>query len=854
MREGSRSPYRLSTALTAFAVLCTFLCSGSARAELSARSQVGSGPLAVQESAQWTVILEGSGTSAPEPEFRNPNWAQITHVGTEQSMRIENGRMSSAVVYRFLVVPLRSGRHALPAVTFRVGQSRVTTEPVPVSVVQESMPRQLSPGGDESLRLVVSLGASECVVGEAVRMTVRFYQATRLSQQQYWGPATPGFWAEPTSEPRSYYLEEGGRRWLVTESHAFLYPTVTGELTVGTARMLCLLETAPGRTTTPLQLGSPREEIVTVESEPVSIRVVDLPAAGRPSSFAAGVGAFQLGVRTGRDSIRADETIELLVELSGTGNLRIAGTPEWDELDDFEIYARRTEDDIDLTGEVPHGSRRTYYSLLPRRQGMLEVPALSYGFYTPGEGYRRVGVAARAIHVGPPIGRLAGAGSVVPLTVPEGVVRPPRSWLGWLASGIGAIGLAWAVAWLVRLHRGRRSSAAGRHAARRAELAALAKSASPAEFLRQAEAWLSREAPSAGGEAGAARSMLLERVRGLRYGGQESGATVRDVAAALDRQVREAERTTGSRRPFAIWLLLAAAILCLAGGAGFGMLRWRAQAPTAAFLDGWSAAVQSLEDGADRAAEEALDGLWRDGWRGGPLAAQAALAALHGRRLGRAALWMERARREDPGHPFVQTVRRTLDEEGALPGHPEGLAARWSPRDAALITVVILLLAQLAWIRAWLGGRFWRWPAAVLSVAAAAAAVTAATLAAAGFGERAGVLQRSSPLHAEPGGIADLDLEAGRLVEVFEGKDGFRRVGLGGGLEGWVREADVVAVRVAPAAGEGTAQGSVGFAGNGLGNRDKAPEPGVQRLQARAQAGRQTRARPRRRRSHGSPR
>ena len=790
---------RLATAGASATILTLLgLLPGSAEAELSARSQIAGGPLAVQESVEWTVILEGSGTTAPEPEFRDPSWAQITHMGTEQSVRFENGRMSSAVVYRFLIVPLQAGRQTLPPVTFRVGQSRVSTQAVPVTVLQESMPRELPRGGDDELRLVVSLGAEHCVVGEAVRMTVRFYQATRLSQQQYWGPATPGFWAEPTSEPRSYYLQEGGRRWLVTESHAFLYPTVTGELTIGAARMLCLLERHPGRLTTPSQLGSPQEEVVTVESQPVSIRVQDLPASGRPSDFAAGVGRFELGVRAGRDSIRADETVELVVELSGAGNLRIAGAPEWETLEDFEIYARRTEDDLDLAGETPRGSRRTYYSLLPRRQGNLEVPALRYAFYTPGEGYQRLAIPARTVHVGPPLGRLAGAGSVVPLAVPIAVVVPPRPWLGWIASGLGAIGLLWAGAWLARARRARRGSAAGRHARRRAELESLSRTAPVADFLREAETWLAHEAPAAmGGESAGAREVLLKRVRGLRYGGQESRAEVRDLAAALDRQVRGAERASRQRDPMAAWALLTVSMLTVVGGAAFGVIRWRAQAPPAELLDRWQSATQSLRDGADRDAEETLLHVWRDGWRGGPLAAQAALAALHGRRLGRAALWMERARREDPDHPFVREVRRTLDEEGALPGHPEGLAARWPARGVALVTLVLLVAGQLCWTRVWLGQRAWLWPALAFTVVAGVGTVTAVALARAGFGERAGVLQRSSPLHAEPGGAADLDLEAGRLVEVFEAKDGFRRVGLGGGLVGWVREDDVVAVRTA---------------------------------------------------------
>ena len=43
-------------------------------------------------------------------------------------------------------------------------------------------------------------------------------------------------------------------------------------------------------------------------------------------------------------------------------------------------------------------------------------------------------------------------------------------------------------------------------------------------------------------------------------------------------------------------------------------------------------------------------------------------------------------------------------------------------------------------------------------------------------------------------------LKQSGFANVFEAKDGYRRVGLGGGLEGWVRETDILAVRVAPVA------------------------------------------------------
>lgn len=770
------------------------LLARSAAAELKARSTIQGGDLVVHESAEWRITLEGSGTTVPEPEFRDPGWAEVTPTGTEQSVHFGPGGMSSAVIYRFLVVPQKAGRFELPAVTLRVGQNRVTTAPVPVVVLREALPRSGASAAGGDLRLVVALDRERAVLGQAVRMTARFSQARRLSERQYWGPATPGFWTEPGSVPRSYYTYEAGRRWLVTEWHTFLYPAVTGKLTVGAARMLCLVERDPGSLLPPSRIGTPGEEVVSVESQPVELAVSELPG-GRPAEFEGGVGDFSLVLSAERDTIRADETWNLSIRLSGEGNLRIAGLPEWGELADFEVYGRATEDSIDLSGSIPRGARRVDLSLLPRRQGVLGLPPLAYAAYTPGQGYRRLVLPGRQLAVGPPLGRLGGAGSVAPLESPEGVVRPPRPTAGWLMLAVGVAGFAWAAAWLAR-QRLRRLETAALPAQARRRLRELARGGRQEEFLRQAELLLSAAGGAALGEGGA-HQVVLSRVRALRYGGGGRAAGLAELAAAVDRLLRASEPRGLRPGTVAAWAVLALALAASVGGAHYGLARSREGAAGGSVREAWSAAVKRLARGEDLAAESGLDSLWRAGWRGGPLAAQASLAALRGRRLGRAALWTERARREDAGHPYVQAVRRALDEEGALPGHPEGLAARVPARRLALAGAGLLALGQILLALAAAGRGGWRWAGGGLTLAALAALAAALAVEGAGFGDRAGVIVRGTPLRPEPEAEAELDLEPGRLVLAHEAREGYRRVGLGGGLTGWVWAGDVVAVRVA---------------------------------------------------------
>ena len=157
------------------------------------------------------------------------------------------------------------------------------------------------PQGTDDLRIVSSLDRTSVVVGEPVRLTVRFYQGTKLlADPQYRAPDVPGFWSESTSNPRSFYTTQGGRRWLVTESYTFLYPTVSGVLSIGAAKMICLVPKERDRSDPMTMLGMGRGDgdILEVTSEGLELEVRP-PPPGAPAGYDGAVGRFSLAHRGG---------------------------------------------------------------------------------------------------------------------------------------------------------------------------------------------------------------------------------------------------------------------------------------------------------------------------------------------------------------------------------------------------------------------------------------------------------------------------------------------------------------------------------------------------------------------------
>lgn len=802
-------------ALALAALACALLSARATAAEPTARSLIERTTLTVGEGVQWVVVLENAGATVPEPQFQGLDWARVQATGSSRNMSLVNGNFSSSVSYSFILVPEREGRHALPPVTFALGRTVIRTQPVNVDVVPAAPGLQsVSRGGGARLRLVITVDRNHAVVGEPIRMTVRFYQGVRLrSDPDYRAPDIPGFWSEPPAVPRSYYLSDATGRWLVSETRTFIYPTVSGRLRVGSARMECELAGEEDDGTSGLQgIGTPGQT-VEIQSDPITVDVAPAPVAGQPGDYQGAVGDFNLTVQPERVRVRADETMNLVVRVAGAGNVRLAPIPQWPALDDFQIYSKSSDDSLNLDGDWPTGAKIVTYSLLPRRQGTLRLPPLRYVTYVPGQGYRVLTTGELSLRVDPPIAGVTDVRALQPLEVPRGLYLPPRAWPGWLAALLGA-GAALLMAARLARRRGENPALRAEHAVAHSR-SALAKKRGghdPQAFYLEAERVLESEPLAALRQAGGeeeenARRTLLSRARAARYAPGGAAADLEGFAAMLDRHLEAlvARARTRKKTSPVPALTLTVALLAVAAGLGYGIWRTVAGKPGEETVAVWREAARQITAGDAQGAEQRLTALWAGGVRGGTVAAQTALAALRERRLGAGALWIERGRRESPRDPFVRAVRRVLDEETSLPGHPEGLGTVVTWWELLLVSGAFWLLATATWSFYVLRGRRAKTIGRSIVIALGALAVIVSAMALgvwrSGFAGRASVVLDPVSLRESPGGHEELDLEPGRLLEVRATSGGWRMVELGGGLRGWVQASAIAAVDVPVAAG-----------------------------------------------------
>ncbi|UPT72932.1 MAG: BatD family protein [Elusimicrobiota bacterium] len=200
-------------AVAALALLSSPASALSVGAELS-RARVDAGDQLV-----LSVTINGSGSATPRlPAIPN---VEIYESGKSQSMSIINGRVSSSVVYTYVLAPRKAGRYTVPPI---IVEGAAPTAPLPFIVDEaEAEPLPAAPaapapapsapapagpsaaapapsaqGPTPDVFVTATVDKPRAFVNEQVTLVVRFLTAVPLAgAPQYDAPKLAGLLAEP---------------------------------------------------------------------------------------------------------------------------------------------------------------------------------------------------------------------------------------------------------------------------------------------------------------------------------------------------------------------------------------------------------------------------------------------------------------------------------------------------------------------------------------------------------------------------------------------------------------------------------------------------------------------------------
>ena len=324
----------------------------------------------------------------------------------QSSIQIINGKRTSnsSTAFTYILLAGNPGTYTIPAASVEVNGEKVFSNAISIKVLPQdqtsgnsgnngggsaSSSRSQAAGSRISANdLFITATASKTTVHEqeAILLTYKVYTVVNLRQLYGKMPDLKGFHTQEVELPqqKTFTLEHyKGRNYNTTVwSQYVVFPQQTGKLEIPSITFdgVVAQQTISDDPFDAFFNGGGYVEVKKKITTPkVVINVQPLPA--KPAGFSGAVGEFKLASSINATDVKTNDAVTIKLTLSGTGNMKLIGTPEVKFPQDFEIYDPKVTDDYKLTNSGLTGTKTFEYLAIPRHAGNFTIPAIEFTYF-----------------------------------------------------------------------------------------------------------------------------------------------------------------------------------------------------------------------------------------------------------------------------------------------------------------------------------------------------------------------------------------------------------------------------------------------------------------------------------------
>lgn len=348
-----------------------------------------------------------------------PNMSQF------QSTSVINGKVSSvnSISYTYILEATKEGKFAIPAAVVKISGRTYTSNSLVIEVVKgdaAASSKSNSSGGSSTIReskgisngsilLKMEVNKSSLYRGEFLIATLKLY--TRTDLEGLGDPKFPsfnGFWNQVVEDNdlRLNFVREKYNNKVYDAAvirRYVLFPQQVGKLVVDPFELTASVieRTAPQSAFDAFFGGGGVRARKRLASAPITINVKELPT-GAPTSFNGAVGSFSIASSLSKSRVRANDAVNLVVKVSGSGNVKLIEAPKINFPADFDTFDPKVSENVKTTASGSNGVKVFEYSFIPRSQGKYTIPALEFSYFdTKTNSYKTVKTQSQTIDVDP---------------------------------------------------------------------------------------------------------------------------------------------------------------------------------------------------------------------------------------------------------------------------------------------------------------------------------------------------------------------------------------------------------------------------------------------------------------------
>ena len=362
-------------------------------AQVQFDAKVSKTTLGLNERLRVDFAMNIDGDNFNQPSFEG--FRVIAGPSQQVSQSWVNGRSSFEKVYSYYLVPNQKGNLTIKQATIEYNGQVYKTDPVKINVTaaveQPRDPNDTSISVDDNLYLIADISKTNPYVNEPITVVYKLYFSNNIGISNFRElnkPKYNDFWSQ-NIEIKQLTAEEGmfkgeNYRYIVLKK-AVLYPQKSGKLTI-----------EPLSLDIDVQLPTNRRDVygrvvIAEDSKRVSagaktINVKTLPEVGKPLDFSGAVGNFDFKVTPTKTSLKNGESLDLIVSVTGKGNMKLFSLPKPVVPNALEMYDAVHSENVNTSLSGTSGKISDSYTIIPQYKGNYPVKAMEFSYFDPRSG------------------------------------------------------------------------------------------------------------------------------------------------------------------------------------------------------------------------------------------------------------------------------------------------------------------------------------------------------------------------------------------------------------------------------------------------------------------------------------
>ena len=363
---------------------------GTALAQVSFEAKVSKKRLGINERLRVDFVMNKNGDDFSPPNFRGFQVVQ----GPNQSMSNiwDNGKRSFTKTISYFLAPQTKGNLTIGQATVDIDGEIYKTSPISIEVTsavkKPNDPNNVDYIIDENIHLVAEVSKAQPYLNEAITVVYKLYFRSPINisdVRELDNPTFSDFWnhqikIDQIRATSGTYKGEAYNE--VIWRKVVLYPQKIGKLTLEPLTLnLTVGVPSNRRDIFGSRIYQQAQKVVTAGKRTIDVKA--LPEKGKPAGFTGAVGVFDFDVILNKDALKASESFQAKVKVSGKGNLKLFNLPELSTPNTLEVYEPEHNENVRTNLSGMQGSIEDVYTVVPQYQGKYPIPPISFSYFNP---------------------------------------------------------------------------------------------------------------------------------------------------------------------------------------------------------------------------------------------------------------------------------------------------------------------------------------------------------------------------------------------------------------------------------------------------------------------------------------